>query len=197
MTHVILYLSQELKYRSTEQIKLSLSHLVMFIINTIQQIKITCVYLKKYISTFISFWMDIGKRKMIVWHSFFSYLHLTLRRGKERETQMVFWLRGSCLSFCKGLLLSFPIWKCRTIWEGKADIIFSLHSLTPHALEEREQRKQDQDSRSFCKIHIPSARFAFLFPTVEALPFALVVLTLNPKLFWYETCLLCVNVCFV
>jgi len=158
----------------------------------------------KLIGDFITKINDwIHFRKMIVWHSFFSYLHLTLRRGiviprgKERETQMVFWLRGSCLSFCKGLLLSFPIWKCRTIWEGKADLIFSLHSLTPHALEEREQRKQDQDSRSFCKIHIPSARFAFLFPTVEALPFALVVLTLNPKLFWYETCLLCVDVCFV
>jgi len=61
------------------------------------------------------------------------------------------------------------------------------------------ERTEETRSRfaSFCKIHIPSARFAFLFPTVEALPFALVVLTLNPKLFWYETCLLCVDVCFV
>jgi len=103
---------------------------------------------------------------MILWHWFFSYLHLTLRRGsvvprgKERETKMVFCLRGSCLSFCKGCLLSFAIEKCRAIWEGKADLIFSLHSLTPHALKEREQRKQ-QDSRSFstvtflfhCRLH--------------------------------------------
>jgi len=107
--------------------------------------------------------------KMIVWHSFFSYLHLILRRGsvvlrgKERETQMVFWLRGSCLSFCKGCLLSFAIWKMQGNLRGKSRSHF----------------------------------FAFLFPTVEALPFALVVLTLNPKLFWYETCLLCVDVCFV
>jgi len=139
--------------------------------------------------------MATRNRKMLLWHSFFSYLHLTFRRGiivprgKERESQLLFYLRGSCLSFCKGLLLSFPIWKCRTIWEGKADLIFSLHSLTPHPLKEREQTKQ-QDSRSFC----PQIRLRFsgrkttvivVFPTV------LCTLSCVCSLIrcWYETLL--------
>ena len=83
---------------------------------------------------------------------------------KEKHRWFSAYVVHVCL-FAKGVFCHLPSEKCRAIWEEKADLIFSLHSLNPHALEEREQRKQ-QDSRSFCKIHIPSARFAFLFPTV-------------------------------
>jgi len=132
---------------------------------------------------------------MLFWHSFFSYLYLTLRhgivipRGKERESQLLFCLRGSCLSFCKGLLLSFPIWKCKIIWEGKADLIFSLHSLTLHPLKEREQTKQ-QDSRSFC----PQIRLHFSGrKTTVIVVFPTVLCTLNCVCSlircWYETLL--------
>jgi len=124
-------------------------------------------------------------------------------RGKERENHLVFCLRGSYLSFCKGCLLSFAIWKMQDNLRGKNKSHF-LIALINSACSEGERTEETtrfafllQDSRSFCKIRLPFARLAFLLPTVEALPFALVVLTLNPKGFWCETCLLCVDVCFV
>ena len=146
---------------------------------------------------------------MILWHWFFSYFHLILRRsivvsrGKERENKMIFCLRGSCLSFCKGCLLSFAIWKMQGNLRGKSRSHFLITLINP-ACSEGERTEETtrftflvQDSRSFCKIRLPFARLVFLLPTVEALPSALVVLTLNHKVFWCETCLLCVDVCFV
>jgi len=132
---------------------------------------------------------------MLLWDSFFSYFYLILRRrsivlhSKEKETQIVIWLCGSCLSFCKGLLLSFPIWKYRTIWEEKADLILSLHLLTPHPPKEREQMKQ-QDSRSFC----PQIRLHFFGrKTTVIVVFPTVLCTLNCVCSlircWYETLL--------
>jgi len=142
---------------------------------------------------------------MLLWHWFFSYFRLTLQRGSavsrgnERENTNGFGLRGLSLSFCKGCLLSFAIWKCRAIREGKADII-SHCTYYPRLLWRRENRGNN-------KIRVPFATDAFLLPlspsfsdrqsTVEALLFAILVLTLNPKVFWYETCLLCVDICFV
>jgi len=142
---------------------------------------------------------------MLLWHWFFSYFHLTLQcgsavsRGNERENANGFGLRGLSLSFYKGCFLSFAIWKCRAIWEGKTDLI-SHCTHYPRLLWRRENRGNT-------KIRVSFATIAFLLPplrsfsgrqsTVEALPFALLVLTLNPKVFWCETCLLCVDVCFV
>jgi len=124
-------------------------------------------------------YFDTGFFLISIWHSDVAVSSCVAKKEKHRWFSA--YVVHVCL-FAKGVFCHLSSEKCRAIWEGKADLIFSLHSLTPHALEEREQRKQ-RDLRSFCKIHVPSARFAFLFPTVEALPFALVVLTLNPKLF--------------
>jgi len=151
--------------------------------------------------------MHIWNRKMLVWHCYFFYFPLTLRRGSavprgnERENPGVFSLRDLCLSFCKGCFLSFGIWKCRAIWEGKADLI--SHCTHYPACSEGERTEKNN------KIRIPFATVAFVFRppihrpcgvsyfAVKARAFALVVLTLNPKYFLCETCLLCVDVCFI
>jgi len=98
---------------------------------------------------------------MLLWHWFFSYFRLTLQhgsvvsRGNEREIANGFGLRGLSLSFCKGCFLSFAIWKCRAIWEGKADLI-SHCTHYPRLLWRRENRGNN-------KIHVPFAIVAFLF----------------------------------
>jgi len=135
---------------------------------------------------------------MLFWHWFFFLLPfdtptwqccLAWQWKRKREW---FWLTGLSLSFCKGCFLSFAIWKCRAIWEGKADLI----SHCTHYLACSEGERTEETTR-FAFLLPPSRSFSGSQSTVEALPFALLVLTLNPKVFWCETCLLCVDVCFV
>ena len=93
---------------------------------------------------------------MILWHWFFSYFHLTLRRGsvvprgKERENKIVFCLRGSCLSFCKGCLFPFAIWKMQGYLRGKSRSHFLIALINP-ACSKGERTEE-------------TARFAFLLP---------------------------------
>jgi len=135
------------------------------------------------------------QRKMIFWHWFFSYLHLTLRRdsvvlcGKERETKMVFCLRGSCLSFCKGCLLSFAIWKMQGNLRGKNRSHFLIALINPVCSE----GERTEETTRFTFLLPPSRSFstvAFLFHYCLRFP------TANPPSHWcslsrcwYETLL--------
>ena len=110
-----------------------------------------------------------------------------------------FWLTWFIFVFLQRMFFVICYLEMQGNLRGKNRSHFSLHSLPPLALKKREQRKQ-QDSRSFCHRHVRfplSPSFSSRQSTVEALPFALLILTLNPKVFWCETCLLCVDVCFV
>jgi len=128
------------------------------------------------------FWIKLI-RKMILWHWFFSYFHLTLRRGsvvprdKERETNMVLCLRGSCLSFCKWCLLSFAIWKIQGNLRGKSRSHFLIALINPAC---SEGQKTEETTR-FTFLLPPSRSFstvAFLFHCRLCFPAA------NPPSHW-------------
>jgi len=145
---------------------------------------------------------------MILWHWFFSYFHLTLRRGsspawQRKRNQDAFLLTWFMFVFLQRMSFVICHLKNAGQFEKQSRSHFLIALINP-ACSEGERTEETArfafllpDSRSFCKIRIPFARLAFLLLTVEALPFALVVLTLKPKVFWCETCLLCVDVCFV
>jgi len=77
---------------------------------------------------------------------------------------------------------------------------FTLHSL-PRVRWRKEYREKQQDSQTSTVAFVfrppIHRRCGVSYFAVEARAFALVVLSLNRKYFWCETCLLCVDVCFV
>jgi len=117
-------------------------------------------------------------RKMLLWHCFFSYFCLTLRRvmccpaWQWKRNFHCFWLTWFTFVFLQGCFLSFAFWKCKAIWEGKADLI--SHCTHYPACSEGERTEKNN------KIHIrpPSRSFSGRQSTM-AVVFRTLLCTLN------------------